>query len=369
MGNINITNLKLGDIIFFTPPWDKRELQADHVAIVTKIDTENNECWVAHAVSGEKYNQAMQTILKQNNNDTAYQVYRCKDQKLAEIAADLAKQWTDLPVTFIPYSHSRANLVYKMEDSFNIEAQPEKGLPLFLEAAEKSYKENYFRIIKYASRRGSVLSQKKGLRCASFATLVIQLAEVVALVPTQESLGITWVTDKYGSDKLLSDVSFFKKFKTYQEKIRSSEEFNFLSQPEKEYQPRKEMRLSSLFLWDEGKNGDPEQYFLSKDRVLPLDSKLVTSSLLMFAFKNNTEHWNVVGKLHIENNEKNTAQKEEWREYIIRRHNLTQQGTERLNRRLSWHGPIYNNNNNTNNDDEERREAKEHPLLRRFSTF
>lgn len=215
---IGLENLKVGDIIFYSPA--NNDMLSDHVAIITKIIydhfcPENSEIFITHAVTGT-HNTVTETLLRPIETTTFY-AFRFKSPELAKLAAILAKNFISRG---IPFSSQRSSTIMSNTDD-KLYGLPKERIA---ELIAKMVKDNialyqdfeYLNTLKYAARRGAIstdasvsdefkrssLTHKKGFNCSGFITIIIQLAELLSRIPnfprTEQLAGlIPWISDKY----------------------------------------------------------------------------------------------------------------------------------------------------------------------------
>lgn len=304
---ISVADLQLGDIVFYTPNYTDEF--ADHVAIVTQIVAERNECYVTHATTGS-YNQVTETLLH-HDETTAYHIYRCNYPTLVKEALALAMHWEKLGIKF---SEERHTLMELAQEFFGVENSP-KNHAKHLDYAKEAYKENFFRIIKYAARRNVKPSRNKGFRCDQFIILLFQIAELKNMVEDLELLGVTWITDKYCTEtylKSFSALASFPTFNSYVDKLRGHEYEALDNLAKKDFNPpSKQKRFPSLLAWDIA-HGDPKNHFLANERVLPIDCKVASPSVMMYHLNESSDNWHRIGELQVEPKTFKPEEKQHW---------------------------------------------------------
>ncbi|MCD6046646.1 MAG: hypothetical protein K0S08_293 [Gammaproteobacteria bacterium] len=301
-------DLKRGDVVFQL----NSDQIADHVAIVTRID--GKDCYITHAV-GAPHNAVVETLLKADHDDDAYQICRHKDPVLAEAAAAQATQWCKYR---IPYDDKRFELIMRLEDSKEF-CHPKFGRQKLLDYAKNHYQPNFFRAIKYAARRDMAATRpqtmtKRGLICSSFVALVYQVAELKPFVKTCDELNLTWVSDKYASRELLSQLPLPEAYVSYQEKLNSSKEYDVVKQEDKFLHASTPTWLPSFVAYS---SSQPIDAFLKNfTSCFPLDSKIVTPAILQLHAEQASEQWENLGVIELEMRRFSLEERQAYRELV-----------------------------------------------------
>lgn len=312
---LSINDLKIGDIVFYTPSYTNE--MADHVAIVTRLIPENNQCYVTHAVTiTDKYNEVIETLLRLDEKNR-YFIYRCQDDVLTKNVGELAKSWGKKGIKF---SKDRHDLMLRAEEHFGVNLNP-KNVKKHLEYVKASYNDNkFFSIIKYAARRNTRPSLNKGFRCDQFVILVIQVAEVGNRVDDLNALGVPWITDKHGERdylNLMQASSDWADFTHYFNKLREGNEYNEFQLNKSASMSRQVKQLPSLYAWNSDvAKEDAKEYFLSSDRFLPLDSKISSPSVLLTYLNDNPKKWKNLGEYIGIKNTYTNREKLTWKEFL-----------------------------------------------------
>lgn len=162
-----VTSLKPGDILLTE---DKNHHFFKHVAVVTQVDQQLNDCKVAHW-RGSRYPNALsetslpsEELLQESN--LAIHVFRLKDQNLAQRAAALLQKWC---LWAIPFDKTRFQQAEQYNNRFlGIESEIlNEKMPIILDRAlfntkmqenlkvlNEKFREHYLDIVKCALRQG-----------------------------------------------------------------------------------------------------------------------------------------------------------------------------------------------------------------------
>jgi len=187
--------LKPGDILFTMSGGE-----AAHVSIFLGSKTGANKLTLAHAINTDNMKQLTKTGVPPDS----YVVFRCKDEKMAELAANIADNWASYNT---PYDEQRLEIGTKVYNArtrmLPSEEQKEAAAPFYRKDFEETGK---YRLVKYAARRGAAINLPKGegagrgVWSGMFALMCYQTAAVVKAGLVKPLIGDgqhRWVSDKY----------------------------------------------------------------------------------------------------------------------------------------------------------------------------
>lgn len=211
--HVSVTSLKPGDILLMK---DNTHDFFRHVAVVTQIDETMEHCQVAHW-RGTHYPYALtemslppENIIKERN--LSFQVFRLKDQNIAQRAATLLQKWC---LWAIPFDKTRFEKAEQYNnDFFNMNSDIFKEKPpvimdrtLFSDKLAEQYslfqqqfKDHYLDVVKYALRQNispvrpkSENEKQTGFHCLQGVLIAFQIA---CLKDTIRTESLQWVSNK-----------------------------------------------------------------------------------------------------------------------------------------------------------------------------
>ena len=368
--------LKPGDILFTMSGGE-----AAHVSIYLGSDG-NNKLTLARAVNSGNMKQLMKTSVPPDN----YVVFRCKDQKLAELAAHIADSWASYNT---PYDEQRLEIGTKVYNArtrnFRPEEQKAGSAPAYREDFDETGK---YRLVKYAARRGASISvpqengKGRGVWCGMFGLMCYQTAAVAKAGLVKPLVGDgqhRWVSDKY-HDPVQTQKYFdsnapkktqlfkyakYKKsaneatqnYNNYVEKTRGKDEFVGRQHIDAHKKVVKDhaTHTPSLAAWDFAKQGDIRKFdfepILSKG--LMIEQKTADPGIFMHSLSEDSNMWenpfknnaNDTGIVKIVRNSANEQEKSEYKEqlktFLHETANNSNKMTAYLDGRLEM-SPTYN---------------------------
>ncbi len=314
-------SLRPGDILFTMSGGE-----AAHVSIYLGKEG-NGNLTLAHAVNQGNLKQLVKTSVPNDN----YVVFRCKDNKLAEIAAHIADNWASYST---PYDEKRLEVGTRIYNARTRHSRPEeqkeKALPSYRQDFDETGK---YRLVKYAARRGASLTlpegkgKGRGMWCGMFGLLCYQTAAVAKAELVKPLVGDgqhSWVSDKYHDPSQVekyfqadapkkSQIFKFAKHKkavneatqnynTYVQKTQGKDEFVGVAHhpAHKEVAKNHETYAPSLAAWDFAKHGDIKNFdfepYLSKG--LMIEQKTADPGVFMHALSQDPNMWSNPFKKH-----------------------------------------------------------------------
>lgn len=314
-------SLKPGDILF-----TMSNGEAGHASIYLG-SKDGSKLTTAHVVNSGQYQQLMKTSLPA----AEYVVYRCKDAKMAELAAHMAENWASYHT---PYDEQRLEIGTKVSNVRTQKSAPENRSKDATEACRKDFENTgKYRLVKYAARRGSSINlpegkgKGRGVWCAMFALMCYQTAAVTKAGLVKPVVGDgehRWVSDKYSNPKETkayfestapkkSHIFKYAKYKksendattcyeNYVDKIRGKGEFQGHQHKDfhKEVVKDHESYSPSIIAWDFAKHGDIQNFDFKAvlSDGLMLEQKTTDPEVFMQALSQDKSMWENLNEQH-----------------------------------------------------------------------
>jgi hypothetical protein len=308
----------LGSIIFFLDS----SSDAEHVGIITSIGKNEGKgkgegkdnIYITHLARGS-HNKVIESQLNYGN----YSIFTPNNHDFKkEILVNARKASEET----IAYDLNRLEILTKLEDHPAF-SEPKKGTEEYYQYTKQQHDDNIWRRVKFFARKDSGLTNNRGMRCAQFATIIIQNSEIEQKKAIQNQ-DAQWVSDKHIIDKQidkqktefnLTDFLMFspdeysnhnkEHFDSYQKRIR---EKTIQGEYEKtSYKRSGELKknaptdynnknwTNSLNTWSHEEH--PCEFY--KNTSLPLDSKIASPKIMQHHMRNTSEIWGVEKYLDI----------------------------------------------------------------------
>jgi hypothetical protein len=313
-------SLRPGDLLF-TMSGD----EAGHASIYAP--KASSKLTTVHADNDGDYKQLKKTSLPPGD----YIVFRCKDSKLADLAALIADNWASYNT---PYDEQRLQIGTKVYSLRTNAVDPTERQAVAVTACRKDFEDTgKYRLVKYAARRGASITlpeghgRGRGVWCAMFTLMCYQTAAVAKAALVKPVVGDgehRWVSDKYNDPK--QTKSYFssnapakshlfqfttqkpqkeaaKNYTKYVEKIHGLKEYSGYDHKDfhKLTVNKHAMHSPSLIAWDFAKYGDIKAFDFEPilSSGLMLEQKTTDPEILMHSLDQDKKLWKKEGTLKV----------------------------------------------------------------------
>lgn len=311
-------SLRVGDLLF-----TMSGNEAGHASIYAPRS--GSKLTTVHADNDGSYKQLKKTSLPTGE----YIVFRCKDSKLAELAAHIADNWA---IYGTPYDEQRLQIGTKVYNLRTNTVHQNDRSAVAAAACRKDFEDTgKYRLVKYAARRGASITlpeghgRGRGVWCAMFTLLCYQTAAVAKAGLVKSVVGDEahrWVSDKYNDPKQTASyfsantqkkTHFFQfskqktakkatdNFTKHVEKTHALKEFNGYEHKSFHKATVKDhpLHTPSLIAWDYEKFGDIKEFDFESilSSGLMLEQKTTDPEILMHSLSQDQRLWQRAGTL------------------------------------------------------------------------